>query len=336
MKSVLLFTATVFSIFLFLASCDTRQEYCRVEGAVWNTTFCIKYSGPKCLSDSIQSIFKQVEMSLSPFNENSLVSRINRGDSVAADPLLIGVFEISKWANGFTGGAFDPTLSPLINLWGFGYGKSCAAGWEPSDSLIRETMETVGLDKCYIDEKGYVHKKHPSTTFNFSAVAKGYGCDLIAAMLRRNGVVSYMVEIGGEIALNGLNDRGKPWRVMVEVPDETAGGHHDGITTVELQRGAVATSGNYRNFRETPQGKIGHTISAVTGRPVQTDILSATIVAPSCAMADALATAVMTMPADTAMQLLDRVPDDIGYILVRLDGDRGVSVVDRVANRRSK
>ncbi|MCM1450201.1 MAG: FAD:protein FMN transferase [Clostridiales bacterium] len=319
MKPVTFIFMAAVALSMSLPSCVDTPQFQYLDGAAWNTTYHVKYEGPETLGDSIQSVFQLIEMSLSPFNDSSLVSAVNRGDSVTADSLFIEAFQISRWVNGITDGAFDPTLSPLINLWGFGYDHSHVDGFEPSDSLVAEALALVGIGDCYIDPLGYVHKKHRATTFNFSAVAKGYGCDLIAGILHRNGVDNYMVEIGGEIALNGFNERGKPWRVMIDAPREESVGN-EGVFIIELTEGGVATSGNYRNYRNTGHGKIGHTISPRTGRPVQTDILSATVIAPSCAIADALATAVMTMPSDSAVIMLNSI-ENVKAIIVNMTGD---------------
>jgi len=287
-----------------LCSCGSDVPFVSLDGAVWNTEYSIKYRGDETLADSVRSVFKQVEMSLSPFNPKSVISRVNNNESMSVDSHVEAVFALSQEINTVSGGAFDPTLSPLINLWGFGYTEY--SDTEPSDSVIAVTLEMVGIDSCRI-EKGIVCKKSPCTTFNFSAVAKGYGCDEIARMFRRNGIEDFMIEIGGEIALSGLNDRGLPWRVMVDAPIEAISGH-TGLVTVELTDCGIATSGNYRNFRDTESGRVGHTISSLTGRPVVTNTLSATVIAEDCATADALATACMAMQADSALAMVERYP----------------------------
>lgn len=310
-------------IVLGLASCSSDVSFIRLDGGVWNTTYSIRYRGDASLADSVQLIMRQIEMSLSPFNKESVISRVNNNESTEVDDNVARVFEISKKVNSISGGAFDPTLSPLINLWGFGYTGDCTA--EPSDSLIASTLAVVGLSDCRIDGR-VLTKKSARTTFNFSAVTKGYGCDEIARMLKRNGVDDYMIEIGGEIALGGLNDRHRSWRVMVDAPVDTVAGH-EGLLTVELTDCGIATSGNYRNFKDTGAGRVGHTISPVTGRPIRTDLLSATVIAPDCATADALATACMAMPVDSAQSMINNLPD-VRAILVKRAPDGTFEVVD--------
>lgn len=299
-----------------ISSCGRPDRWQTLRGAVWNTTYTIRYLGSSSLADSIPPILRGVEMSLSPFNPASRISAINANTSMQVDSLIARVMLTSRYVNRLSGGAFDPTLSPLINLWGFGYADA-APDAVPSDSAIAAALSTVGIADCFI-AADTMCKKSPLTTFNFSAVTKGYGCDLIGAMLARNGVTDYMVEIGGELALRGVNDRHRPWLVMIEAPVFDDAGGRTALTTVQLTDCGVATSGNYHNYHDTPAGRVGHTISATTGRPVATSTLSATVVAPTCALADALATASMAMDAPAALAMLEAV-DGVSGIIVTAD-----------------
>lgn len=300
------------------SSCGNRGagDYRRLQGGVWNTTYNITYRSPVDLSDSVVAVMKQVEMSLSPFNDSSLISRINRGEICATDSLLRRIFLASQEVSRNSGGRFDPTVAPLINLWGFGYRKS---GVEPTPEMIDSVMSTVGILDCRIDSVGYIVRKTPQTEFNFSAITKGYGCDLVGEMLRRNGCSDFMVEIGGEIALSGRNPRGEEWHIMVDAPveNDTAVVHSRMAVMAITDRG-VATSGNYRNFRQTAGGRVWHTISTVDGRPAHTDLLSATVVAPNAMLADAYATSCMAMSADSAVAMLERLPG-VDALLVTMD-----------------
>ncbi len=289
------------------AGCGRPKVYRTADGAVWNTTYHITYRASVDLHDSIRAVMRGVEASLSPFSKSSLISRVNRGEAVVADTLMIRVLTESRRVWELSGGAFDPTVSPLINLWGFGYKPGDP---EPSQAKIDSLLPLVGIGECHISASGEVVKKAPGTEFNFSAITKGYGCDLVGEMLARNGATDYMVEIGGEIALRGSNPRGEKWRIMVDAPVEGADGPvHEELAVVALTDCGVATSGNYRNFRETGEGRAWHTISPVTGRPAHTDILSATVVAPTAMLADALATACMASRATDALAMMRRIPD---------------------------
>lgn len=298
-----------------LMSCNGRRSYRSAEGVMWNTVYHVNYEADRDLHDSIVAEMKRVERSLSPFDRESLISSINRGDSVVADTLLRRIFETSQQVNRLSGGAFDPTVAPLVNLWGYGYRTT---GIEPTSGAIDSLLRLVGIEDCSLDEAGYIRKKHPSTEFNFSAITKGYGCDMVGEMLRRNGCENYMVEIGGEIAAAGVSSRGRAWRIMVDAPiDCDTAVVHERMAVVEVSDCGVATSGNYRNYRETAEGRTWHTISPRTGRPAVTDLLSATVIAPSCMLADAYATACMARSADSALIMIAGVPGVEALLVTR-------------------
>lgn len=297
-------------------SCSRPIPFRTAEGAVWNTTYHITYQSDKELDDSIRTVMKQVEMSLSPFNDKSIISRINNGEDAKTDSLLRRIFLASQDVNRNSRGAFDPTVAPLVNLWGFGYKKN---GVEPTQPAIDSLMSGVGIAECTLTPEGNILKKKPSTEFNFSAITKGYGCDLVGEMFRRNGCGNYMVEIGGEIALSGNNPRGKNWRIMIDAPiDNDTAVVHERMAVIEPGAGGVATSGNYRNYRLTPEGKVWHTINPVTGRPAHTNLLSATVIAPTAMLADAYATSCMAMYCDEAVEMLSGI-DGVEALLVTPD-----------------
>lgn len=287
---------------LVLTTTGCGNDYVRTEGMVWNTEYHITYNGPESLKDSILPVLDRVSRSVSAFSHNSLVSRINRGETDQTDALFEKVFEASQQANADSHGMFDPTLSPIINAWGFGYDKHCSADTLRLDSLI----SLVGIADCKI-ENHRLTKKNEHTQFNFSAIAKGYGCDAVAAMMERNGVTDYLIEIGGEIRTGGVNPKGEKWNISIDRPvKSTDRAHHESECVVRLTDCGLATSGNYRNFRVTQFGLIYHTFSPKTGRPAETDIASATVVAPDAMTADAYATACMAMQSAEAMQMLDK------------------------------
>ncbi len=303
-------------------SCTRKGEWRRNSGAVWATQYNITYYSDRDLSDSIQEVFRTVEMSLSPFNPQSRISRINRGETDSADVLIERVMAISRDINRASRGAFDPTVSPLVNLWGFGYTGHPSDGRlpSPSQAQIDSALMAVGIGDCSISG-GKIAKKSPATTFNFSAVTKGLGCDLMGEMLRRNGCTDYMVEIGGEMALSGHNPRGGEWRVQIDAPVPDNTGMHRTMCVAEFTDCGIATSGNYRNFLTDTAGvRRGHTISPVTGRPVQTPLVSVTVVAPDCAEADAIATACMVSD-PSAAEALVRGRKGICALLVTAEAD---------------
>ena len=240
---------------------------------------------------------KRVEKSLSPFDKGSVISLINRNESDHCDSLVSVVTEASRHVWAISGGKFDPTVAPAVNLWGFGYEDTDG---EPSSEAIDSVRAIVGMDRCYVAD-GRMIKKSASTQFNFSAITKGLGCDEVAAMMKRNGVDDYMVEIGGEICVGGHNPAREKWHIMIDTPsDSTIAPGRRGLTTIGL-----TDCGNYRNYRDTSNGRIGHTIDPMTCRPVKSATLSATVIARDAMTADALATACMAMTAKAAMEMIE-------------------------------
>ena len=288
------------ALFLTFASC--RQDFFINDGFTWGTTYHIVYSGSADLHDSIRVVMHEIDGSLSMFNPASVVSRINSGTEVYADGHLSRVMEVSKRVYALSGGHFDPTVAPLVNLWGFGIDGENAL---PDSSAVASAMALVGLDCCHIASDGRIVKKSAGTQLDFSAIAKGYGVDCVADMLSRNGCSDFMVEIGGEVAVCGVNPSGHPWRIQVDAPADAVS--HPRLLVVEMgpEREALASSGNYRNYRVGADScRYGHTIDARTGYPIQTEVLASTVRSSSCTLADALATACMTMPPDSALAML--------------------------------
>lgn len=329
--------ASIIAIFcsVILFSCNGAASFRTDEGGVWNTTYHITYRSSADLGDSIRAVMKRVEMSLSPFNPESVISRINRGETAQTDSLIQRIFHMSQEVCRASGGMFDPTVSPLVNLWGFGFEKH---GGEPETAEIDSALSLVGILGCALSPEGVISKKHPATQFNFSAITKGYGVDLIGEMLRRNGVEDYLVEIGGEIAVSGRNRHGEPWRVMIDSPiecDSAIVHSRMAVTCPQLtggdkqERAAVATSGNYRNYRISSGGtKVWHTINPLTGRPAVTDAVSATVIAPECGLADALATACMALGSERAIAMLDSIGPSVAALIVKTQpSDTALTIV---------
>lgn len=303
---------------------------------MWNTVWHVTYKGPAGAMAAAMDSLKAVESSVSVFDDSSMISQINRSEKGPVDGHLINVYEMSRKINRMSGGLFDPTLSPLIKAWGFGKGHTPTA-----DTTRIETILTyVGIDKTRI-ENDTLYKSSPEMAFNFSAIAKGYGVDVAASTLMDQGCTDLMMEIGGEVVCRGRNPEGRKWRIMIETPDEEylkevfkyekEPSFSDQLI-VELSDEALATSGNYRNYHSQSGQTFGHTISAVTGRPVKTDILSASVIAPSCMEADALATACMAMGSEAAMEMLD----DAGLAGVFILYSGEVMVNDRMKQHIAK
>ncbi len=295
---------------IMLAGCS-RGEYRTMHGMTWNTLYNIVYESDVDLQDSVMAAMKLVEMSLSPFEKQSVISKINRCESDSADSLVELIFAESQRINLISGGMFDPTVAPLVNLWGFGYDNSDTL---PTDAQIDSCLSLVGIAECSVAD-GRIIKKSPGTQFNFSAITKGFGCDKVGRSLAAAGSENYMVEIGGEIRMRGVNPRGGKWRIQIDAPvqDSVADVR---MAVIEVTDCGVATSGNYRNYRDTERGRIGHTISPVTGHPVKSEILSATVIAPETMTADALATACMAMPLEDAIRMIEKLGEGYAALFV--------------------
>lgn len=288
---------------MMLIGCQRQSRYSFAEGTVWNTLYHITYSGPSELGDSIRPILDRIGKSVSVFDQESLVSRLNVSDSCMTDEALRRIYLLSVKVNSESDGMFDPTLSPLITAWGFGKGHRATSDTLRLDSLLALT----GIGKTYF-RSGFICKPNRNMQFNFSAVAKGYGCDAVGEWLVSKGVTDYLVEIGGEIACKGRNPKGYPWAISIDKPvTDPKGNRHISQLKIFVTDCGIATSGNYRNYHEKKGVRYGHTISPRTGRPVQTDILSATVIAPTAMEADAYATACMAMGSLNAKKMINRL-----------------------------
>lgn len=287
MKRVFVNLPLISALLLIFASCG--DKFIVADGAAWGTAYHIVYRGSASLADSIRAEIAAIDAELSLFNPESTVSAVNDCRTCSIGARFAEIVGLGKRVSALSGGVYDPTVGPLCELWGFG--RQDFRG-EPSAQDIAAALATVGIADCHVLPGGIIKKKSAGTRFDFSSVAKGYGIDCIGRMMGRNGVEDYMIEIGGEVLAAGANPRGLPWRIQIDSPQGGMG--HSALAIVELgpERAAVATSGNYRNFRTDSAGvRFGHTISPITGRPAQTTVLSASVRAADCATADALATA---------------------------------------------
>lgn len=296
------------------AQTDTPSaSYSQLSGEVFHTFYHITYSHPADYKHEIDSLLKDVDNSLSMFNASSTLSRMNRNDeSVVADAYFRTVFQKGQTVSALTDGFFDMTVAPLVNLWGFGFRNSDKVTTGAVDSCL----QFIGYQTVSLDSAGRLHKQDPRTILDASSIAKGFACDVVASFLKDKGIRNYLVEIGGEIALSGVNAKGNAWTVGIAkpVPDSLQADHGYQAYLTNLD-GGMATSGNYRNFYEKDGKRIAHTINPKTGYPIQKDILSATIIAPDCMTADAFATSFMVMGRDKALQLLAQLPEVEGYLI---------------------
>lgn len=281
------------------------------EGTIFGTLYHAKYLYSKDLKAEIEAELQKVDASLSMFNPQSTISRINRGETDKADEMLGEVLLLSFTINSATDGAFDPTVAPLVNAWGFGF----KSGQLPDSTQVDSLRALVGLSAIHLND-GRITKDNPNSILDFSAIAKGYGVDRAAQVLRSHGIQHFMVEIGGEVVTEGVNDKGEPWRIGINKPDDDSTSTNTELQDIiSLSGKAIATSGNYRNYYISDGRKIAHTINPRTGYPAQQDILSSTVMAPSCAEADGFATAFMVLGLEKAKQVLERQPQLQAYFI---------------------
>lgn len=291
MKKHTILFSYIFCCFSFLCSC--QAGYKEADGQIWGTSYHIVYRSSDDLSHGIKKIMEQVNDELSMFNPRSTISLINSGENMHATSRVAEVMDLSKRVNKASGGVYDPTVGPLVDLWGFGRNEVQEI---PSDSAIKVALQSVGIADCKILTDGTVCKKNSRTVFDFSSIAKGYGIDLIGRFLSSKGVKDYMIEIGGEILVKGHNPQGSPWRIQIDAPSSSTQHNALGILEMGPESTAMASSGNYRRNRKDDKGKVyGHTISPLTGYPISGEILAASIIGDNCAVCDAAATAAMAL-----------------------------------------
>lgn len=297
---------------LMFTACTKQKQYFEESGSVFHTIYHIKYEGSEILTEKIDAEFQKFNLSLNPFNPNSIISKVNRNEPVEVDDWFIEVFNRAKEVSDHSEGIFDITCAPLVNLWGFGFSKMDSVTPQMIDSI----KQFVGYQKVRLDGRKVV-KDDSRILLNCSAIAKGYASDVIARLLEREGIENYMVEIGGEVTMKGVNQNGKCWRIGINKPeDDSTGIKNDIEEVVQLcKKGGVATSGNYRNYYVKDGKKYAHTIDPRTGYPSEQSILSATIVAEDCITADAYATAFMAMGLEKAREAAKNIPGIEYYVI---------------------
>lgn len=304
-----------------------NMTYHTNQGYVFGTTYKITYRSHIDREAEIKDALQRVDNALSMFNDSSTISRINRNEPVIAadDTMFIQVFRRAMQISELTHGAFDITVAPAVNAWGFGFKNS----EDITDQVIDSLKQITGYWKIR-EENGMIIKDDPRIMLDCSAIAKGFGCDAVASVLRADSISDFLVEIGGELVLSGKNAKGEEWNIGVNQPEEEPAGTTVLNTILQMTDCALATSGNYRNFYEKDGVKYAHTIDPKSCRPVRHSLLSATVIASDCATADALATSFMVMGADSATAIVGRNPEIQAYLLVS-SGD-GIEAVDLLSD----
>ena len=317
---------------VIIVSRQQSTPYQHDRGMVFGTVYHITYQSSKSLQKDIEAELAKVDASLSPFNERSIITAVNENRDTVVNKMFSDVFALAMKISDSTNGAFDITVAPLVNAWGFGF----KGGAMPSHHQVDSLKALVGYHKVSLTN-GRVSKTDPRIMLDCSSIAKGYGCDVVAKFLSAKGIDNYMVEIGGEIVTRGISEKRLPWKIGVTKPtDDSLNVNQEIQTIINVTDKAMATSGNYRNFYYKNGRKYAHTIDPSTGYPVQHNILSSTVIADDCATADAYATAFMVMGLDKAKAILSRHPELMAYfILASDDGTNKVwlspSMKDKIA-----
>ena len=297
-------------------------------GTYYKITF--EAEGTPLVQTRIDSVLEEVNASMSTYITNSTISRFNaKQDTVFCydgnkDSLFETVFNKSKEVYSLSRKSFNPAIMPLVNYYGFGYEKSKKVAVIDT-AFIQKTLPILAFDSIRLEKNPAtneicIYKKYPDAQLDFSAIAKGYGVDLVASFLEKNNIKNYLVEIGGEIITKGVNERKESWVVGISRPSENAE-----LTEVELllqiSNASMATSGNYRNFYESKGQKFAHIIDPYTGINRPSDILSTSVIAPDCMTADAFATAFMVLGIDKAFEVCEENKELEACFIYDLEGD---------------
>ena len=287
------------------------------EGLVFGTVYNITYQHKDDLHADIKATLMEVDNSLSPYNESSIISHVNHNRDTTLNEHFKHVFQLAQTISAETEGAFDITVAPLVNAWGFGFKHSI----DIKPSVIDSLNQFVGYQKIRLQDERIV-KDDPRTMLDCSAIAKGYGVDAVARALDRKGVQHYMVNVGGEVVVKGKNAHMKTWRIGINKPIEDSLSMNQELQTIlEVSGIGMATSGNYRKFYYKDGKRYAHTIDPRIGTPVQHNILSATVIAKDCTTADAYATAFMVMGLEKAKNFCEKHPELQAYFICDGEGE---------------
>ena len=307
------------AIILLLASCKEKNRYIDNQGLIYGTIYHITYQSPNGndLKQGIEAVLDTIGNSVSTFIPSATISKVNKNEDTKLDPYFLTVFNKAQEVSRITDGAFDVTVMPMVNAWGFGFKNKEKVTPELIDSL----KQLVGYQKVRIENGKFV-KDHPNTMLDFSAIAKGFACDMVGQFLQVQGCKNYMVEIGGEVVAKGQNEKGEYWKIGISEPDDNEMlGTQQLNAIVHLKDMALATSGNYRNYYIEDGIKYAHEIDPKTGYPARHSVLSTTVLAKDCMTADAFATAFMVCGLDKAIAIANADSDiEVYFIYVGEDG----------------
>ncbi|MDR7211879.1 FAD:protein FMN transferase [Flavobacterium piscis] len=297
------FLFPILASIIFLTGCNSnKKSLIKIEGNAQGTSYHISYISDDGINHktAIDSLLKEIDVSMSTWLPGSIISRINNNDnSVVVDQYFMDVFHKSLEVSEKTDGLFDVTVGPLVNSWGFGFSKKAA----PDSTTIDSLLHFVGYKMLKL-EGNKIIKAKPGIKIDFNAIAQGYSVDILANYLENKGINNYLVELGGELKAKGKKEN-ENWKVGIDKPDEKATSQRKLEAVINLNNKALATSGNYRKFYEENGQKFSHIINPKTGYPAKQNLLSATVIADDGITADAYATAFMVMGLKKSIQFLE-------------------------------
>ncbi len=307
-------------LFYFYESDEKIAPYQSNTGKIFGTYYKIIYQSDVDLHDAILARLKAFDASLSMFNDSSIISRVNRNEEVTTDADFEAMFTLAEEVSALSGGAFDITVAPLVNAWGFGFKNKETVTPEG----IAELMNNVGYTKVSLRERR-VYKSCSDIMLDAGAIAKGQACDVIGALLQNYGCCNFLVDIGGEVVCKGRNPKGEKWKVGIVKPIDDPTGQQNSLQEVLATHDlCMATSGNYRQYYYENGTRRSHTIDPRTGYPVEHNLLSATVIAPTCMEADALATACMVLGTQDALAMINALDSVECYLIYAVDSTNAV------------
>lgn len=316
----LVLVSIVILLILLTSFCSNDQITKNIEGSTMGTFYTVTYQGDTPSSELkplLENHLSKIENQLSNWDKDSWISHFNSSKVTKFTPAPEHAYQVIKSSlkiSAYTNGALDPTLGRLINLWGFGPNKSITP---PDTNAIKKLLEASGGEKLKIkDSPPSIAKTHPDLHLNVSSVTKGYAADVLAGYLKSEGIIDYLINIGGDIRISGSPPNNNLWNIAIQRPEPIAQ-DRDTYVTVELSNAGIATSGDYRRFIEIDGQHYPHVLDPNSGHPVNSKLASVTIIAPTSFQADGIATACLVLGLEQAQKLVERTPNTEGLFIER-------------------
>lgn len=320
-----IYEAVVFLLVLLFAGCGIQNEVA-FSGETMGTVYHIKiitgfFDHTESIKHKVEMKLEDINNSMSTYRKNSEISRFNALDHIGerfyVSDDFFHVMTVARNIYQLTNGAWDGTVKPLVNLWGFGNSKN--KNRIPSKSEIQAILPDIGFNHIEISPDRYLLKRKASISLDLASIAKGYAVDQVAMLIRTNGIENFLVEIGGEVFASGLRKDGKQWRIGINSPQKDA--PYDQVFKVlTLQDKAFATSGDYRNYFEIDGKRYSHILDPKNGYPITNGVVSVSIISDTCTFADGLATAVMVLGPEKGLDLVNSLDNTECLIVVQKNG----------------